>query len=199
MERSAASAQALSNATAEIQEMVARFRIGSDRFERIIAGTRACRDQLRTRLEALADAGVDVFDRTYAPVAGTSPKKYRTGYADRCVTELQPLYDRLVAETDGATFALCVDVNGYAPTHNAKYSRPLTGDAKVDLLESRDKRMFDDTSGLRAARNTRPFLLQTYPRDTGEILNDLSMPIYVRGAHWGALRLGFKPETLLAD
>ena len=198
MERSAVSSQALSGATAQIQEMVARFRIGADRFERILEPTRACRDKLQAKLEALAAAGVDVFDRNYRPVEGTAPLKYRTSYDERAAPELQPLYDRLVAEVDGGTFALCVDVNGYAPTHNARYSRAPTGEAKIDLLESRDKRMFDDPSGLRAARNMRPLLLQTYARDTGEILNDLSMPIVVRGAHWGALRLGFRPETLLA-
>ena len=65
--------------------------------------------------------------------------------------------------------------------------------------DSRDKRMFTDTVGTRAAQNTVRLLLQTYRRDTGEILNDLSMPIHVRGRHWGALRFGFKPEVLLAD
>jgi methyl-accepting chemotaxis protein len=198
MERSAISAQALSHATAEIQEMVARFRIGADRFEEIIAVVRNFRDELQSRLESMGRRGLNVFDRNYVLVEGTSPPKFRTSYDDRCAVELQPLYDRLVAETDGATFALCVDVNGYAPTHNARFSRPLTGDAVVDLAESRDKRMFDDPAGLRAATNARPLLLQTYARDTGEILNDLSMPIHVGGVHWGALRLGFRPETLLA-
>jgi len=198
MQRSAVSAQALSLATAEIQEIVARFHIGADRFEEIIAVVRNFRDELQTRLESMNERGLNVFDRNYVPIEGTSPQKFRTGYAERCAVELQPLYDRLVAETEGATFALCVDVNGYAPTHNAKFSRPVTGDAVVDLAESRDKRIFDDPAGLRAATNARPLLLQTYARDTGEILNDLSMPIHVGGVHWGALRLGFRPETLLA-
>ena len=52
-------------------------------------------------------------------------------------------------------------------------------------------------TGLASGRNQRPFLLQTYRRDTGEILNDLSMPIRLQGRHWGCLRLGFKPELLL--
>jgi methyl-accepting chemotaxis protein len=69
----------------------------------------------------------------------------------------------------------------------------------VDLVNSRDKRMFTDSTGTRGAKNTARLLLQTYRRDTGEILNDLSMPIHVQGRHWGALRFGFKPEILLAD
>ena len=34
-------------------------------------------------------------------------------------------------------------------------------------------------------------------RDTGEILNDLSLPITVDGRHWGALIIGLKPKTLM--
>lgn len=57
--------------------------------------------------------------------------------------------------------------------------------------------MFNNPVESRAARNTEGFLLQTYPRDTGEIVNDLSMPIYVKGQHWGALRFGLTTEALL--
>lgn len=38
-------------------------------------------------------------------------------------------------------------------------------------------------------------LLQTYKRDTGEIMHDLSVPIRIKGRHWGGLRLGYRPET----
>ncbi len=59
------------------------------------------------------------------------------------------------------------------------------------------KRMFNDTVGIRLARNQDPILVQTYVRDTGEVLNDLSVPITVRGRHWGAVRLGFSPDMLM--
>jgi methyl-accepting chemotaxis protein len=35
-------------------------------------------------------------------------------------------------------------------------------------------------------------LLQTYKRDTGEIMHDLSVPIYVQGIHWGGFRMGYQ-------
>jgi methyl-accepting chemotaxis protein len=57
--------------------------------------------------------------------------------------------------------------------------------------------MFTDATGKRGAANLQRFLLQTYRRDTGEILCDLSMPIFLEGRHWGCLRLGFQPEVLL--
>jgi methyl-accepting chemotaxis protein len=197
MERSDTSAKELASATERIEESVARVRIGQGRFEEIIVRTRAYRDQVQAALAAMAQRGVNVFDTDYRPIPDTRPQNYKTGYDHLCEEVLQPLYDRLVAEVPNATFALAVDVNAYAPTHNSRYSRPATGDAQTDLLNSRDKRIFDDPTGSRAARNTNALLLQTYRRDTGEILNDLSMPIHVNGRHWGALRFGFKPEAIL--
>ena len=51
----------------------------------------------------------------------------------------------------------------------------------------------------RRCSHTEPLLLQTYMRDTGEILNDLSMPIYVDGKHWGAFIMGFDPRKMFAE
>jgi methyl-accepting chemotaxis protein len=172
------------------------FRIGRGNLERILLATREYRDRARDRIEAAHRRGIDVFDVAYRPIPGTDPQKYRTCYDQLLERELQPLYDALVGAVPGGTFALCVDVNGYAPTHNAKYSRPPTGDRAADLVQSRDKRIFSDPTGIRAAKSVAALLLQTYRRDTGEVLNDLSLPIHVAGRHWGALRLGFDPRVV---
>jgi methyl-accepting chemotaxis protein len=199
MDQSRAASQELSGATERIQELAGRFRIGQGRFEEILLRVADYRDRCAQQLEAMAARGVNVFDQAYRPVPNTNPPKFKTSYDSLCETELQPLYDQLVAETEGGAFALCIDTKAYAPTHNSKFSKPLTGNHAVDLVNSRDKRMFTDVTGTRGAQNTNRLLLQTYKRDTGEILNDLSMPIHVQGRHWGALRFGFKPEVLLAD
>lgn len=183
--------------TEAMQASVAQFQIGQGALEQVIVRTREFRDRCQERLEALARQQVDVFDRNYRPVPGTDPQKYRTLYDAHCESSLRPLYDQLLEATPGGRFALCVDSNGFAPTHNSRYSRPLSGERQADLQQSRDKRIFADPTGLRAAGNQNPFLLQTYMRDTGEILSDLAMPILVNGRHWGALRLGFDPQVLL--
>jgi methyl-accepting chemotaxis protein len=36
-----------------------------------------------------------------------------------------------------------------------------------------------------------PFLIQTYRRDTGEVVHDISAPIQVCGRHWGGFRIGY--------
>ena len=44
--------------------------------------------------------------------------------------------------------------------------------------------------GQRLAANTAGQLFQTYSRDTGEIVNDISVPVYLGPEHWGAVRIG---------
>ncbi len=199
MKDSRDSSEHLNQSTEKVQELVSRFRVGKGNFDCNMGKVREFRDQIAQAIEALADRGLQVFDQQYRPIPNTTPQKYKTAYDDEFARQMQPLYDRLMEEARGGVFALCVDVNGYGPTHNSKFSRPMTGNATVDVLSSRDKRIFNDVTGLRAARNTQPFLLQTYMRDTGEVLNDLSMPIHIRGRHWGALRVGFDPHGLMGE
>ena len=89
-------------------------------------------------------------------------------------------------------YAAEVDFNGYLPTHNKCFSKPVTGNYEIDMMQSRTKRMFSDATSMRCSQHTDKFLLQTNRRDTGEIMHDLSVPIYVQGKHWGCFRVGFK-------
>ena len=193
------SSSELAAATDRIKELVARFKIGKGAYEQIIEQAILAREQCKNILLQALDNGHDIFDEAYKPVPNSNPQKYSTCYDKAVERQLQNAYDQLVANVPGSVFSLCVDRKGYAPTHNSKYSRPLTGDLKKDLVESRDKRMFSDPVGLRAAQNLSPWLLQTYRRDTGEVLNELSLPIEINGRHWGGLRLGFSPELLIKD
>ena len=193
------SSSELAAATDRIKELVARFKIGKGAYEQIIEQAIAAREQCKQILVDAMASGHDIFDEAYRPIPNSNPQKYSTCYDKAVERQLQGAYDQLVARVPGSVFSLCVDRKGYAPTHNSKYSRPLTGDLKKDLLESRDKRMFSDPVGLRAAQNLMPWLLQTYRRDTGEVLNDLSLPIEINGKHWGGIRLGFSPELLIRD
>ncbi|WP_305046687.1 methyl-accepting chemotaxis protein [Geoalkalibacter sp.] len=186
----------LKHTTESLLEVVAGYRTGEGALEDMIARAAAFRDQATRSLEQLLAQGYDLFDTRYQPVPGTNPQKYRTGYDEAFALSLQPLFDQVLNELPGGAFAICVDRNGYAPTHNSRYARPLTGDPQTDLANSRDKRLFKDPTGLRAAQNDKPLLLQTYMRDTGEVLCDLSLPILIGGRPWGSARLGFKPQAL---
>ncbi len=92
------------------------------------------------------------------------------------------------------TYAIACDTKGYVPTHNKRYSQPLTGDETRDMAGNRTKRIFADPVGKRCGEHEAPFLLQTYRRDTGEIMHDISSPIYVKGRHWGGFRIGYRTD-----
>jgi methyl-accepting chemotaxis protein len=53
-------------------------------------------------------------------------------------------------------YAISIDRNGYVPTHNRKFSQPLTGNEKVDFVNNRSKRLFDDPVGKRCGRTSSP-------------------------------------------
>ena len=152
---------------------------------------------MQAKILELAGRGINVFDREYRPVPHTDPQKHLTSYSEAFGRELQAIFD--AARSDlGSTYAVALDVNGYLAIHHSGVSEPMTGDPKVDLLKSRHQRIFFNVeTEKRRARNTETFLLQTYMRDTGEILNDLSMPITIQGRHWGAIVTGFVPDRFL--
>ncbi|MES2354814.1 MAG: methyl-accepting chemotaxis protein [Pseudomonadota bacterium] len=191
-------AQDLRESTEAVQGHLARYRTGDSAFDDLIDLTEKFRDDVAAALKRYAEKGHNVFDQDYREIRGSDPKRYTTVYDDIVEKELRELND-LYLENAVTTlvYSLSVDVNGYAPAHNSMFSNPANGDREHDLRWARNKRIFNDTVGLRLARNTKPSLFQTYLRDTGEVLNDLSMPVIVDGRHWGAVRIGFKPDVVL--
>ena len=135
-----------------------------------------------------------LFDTFYIPIPNTNPQKYKTQYDDITDKRLRIILDKYLEMDQRLLFVIAVDRNGYLPTHNSKYSRPLTDDQDYNTKNNRTKRLFNDRTGLAAARNKEEYLLQKYERDTGESFYDLSVPIFLKDKHWGAIRIGFKKE-----
>ncbi|MFH0783487.1 MAG: chemotaxis protein [Pseudomonadota bacterium] len=156
----------------------------------------ACRDEATAEFQKLLAAKrltpSQLFDTFYIPIANTSPQKFTTQYDKITEMPLKVILDKYVEKDSRILFVVAVDKNGYLPTHNSKYSMPLTSDPDYNTKYSREKRLFNDRTGLAAAKNTQPFLLQKYSRDTGEELFDLSVPIFINDKHWGAIRIGYK-------
>ena len=137
----------------------------------------------------------DLFDRHYQPVANTHPVKFRTRF-DRYTDQVLPaIQEPLLRRHEGLVFAIACTPQGYVPTHNQAFSQPLTGDVARDTLGNRTKRKFDDRTGVRCGSHEQAVLLQTYTRDTGELMHDLSVPIHIKGRHWGGFRLGYTPQS----
>ena len=176
----------------------------------------------------LIDRFARLFDVSRADPSGFSPSKYHTAYdalVDRAMMERM---DAVLAAEPKLTFALPFDLNAWAPAHNSVFSQDITGDPAKDLGGNRTKRFFLESGALtRASRmelgvdlpgealtraqitaagarlrepahDHRPFLLQTYARDTGAVLTTLSVPLYVHGQRYGCVCLGWDPERLRA-
>lgn len=137
----------------------------------------------------------DLFNFDYQKVANTNPQKYTTRFDKFTDNVLPQIQEPILEQHRFIIFAGAVDKNGYFPTHNKKFSHPMTGNYEEDLVKSRTKRLFNDPTGIRCAQNQESFLLQTYKRDTGEVMHDLSSPIFVNKKHWGGLRIGYKADT----
>lgn len=187
--------------TEETQELLSRFIIGYGGFERMIQTGRHWAQETLEAMQTLQSEGVNLFDHNYRRTnKGQQPEKFDCNYTSRFEQVLQPLFDRFVSERPEFIYAIAVDRNGYAPAHHARVSKPVTGNFEVDNLQSRHRRIFaGNRAEKRRASHTSPFLLQTFVRDTGEVLNDLSIPLYLNGQHWGALIMGFDPQQLLQD
>lgn len=160
---------------------------------------KAARDVGKLFEQAIASGQISeaaLFDRNYKAIPNTNPPKHTTtfdAFTDRVLPALQ---EKILEQMPQLAYAGAVDNNGYFPTHNRKFSKPLTGDYETDLVNNRTKRIFNDRTGARCGSNTKPFLLQTYKRDTGEVMHDLSAPIHVNGRHWGGFRIGYRSAAV---
>lgn len=165
---------------------------------RMFVVARAAADAVQTVFEQAVAQGVisqsDLLSQEHEPILGTNPPKYTSrfdAFTDRVLPAIQ---EKVLAAHPQLVFAICTNKRGYVPTHNDKFAKPLTGRYEVDLVNSRSKRIFSDRTGSRCGSHTQKMLLQTYKRDTGEIMHDLSVPIRLAGMHWGGFRMGYKAD-----
>ena len=155
--------------------------------------------QISQGLEAAIKRGQitqsQLFDTDYIPVPGSNPVQVTSRATPFLDNFLPSFQEPVLMHDNGIVFCASVDTNGYLPVHNAKFSQPQTSDVVWNTANSRNRRIFDDRVGLKAGRNTAPFLLQVYRRDMGggifRVMKDLSAPIHVNAKHWGGLRLAY--------
>jgi methyl-accepting chemotaxis protein len=196
MDSSEKTAQTLSTATESVQELVSRFKIGRGAFDFNVEQAHRFQSAICAKFEELLKSGVNIWDQSYRPVGNTRPQKYEVSYLRAFEQQVQPILESSLAALQGGIFAIVIDSKGYAPIHNTKFSKPLTGDNAADLVGNRTRRIWDDSTGQRSAKNTLPLLLQTYARDTGEILSEIDMPIVIGGRQWGNVRVGCDSRVL---
>jgi methyl-accepting chemotaxis protein len=139
-----------------------------------------------------------LFDERYREIPGSNPKQYLTDYVAFTDRVLPPIQDPLQRSDPRIVFCVAWARGGYLPTHNPNYRQPQGRDPVWNAAHCRNRRLFKDRAVQKVARNTKPFLLQTYRRDMGGgnfvLMKDLSAPVWVRSKHWGAFRVGYRHQ-----
>jgi methyl-accepting chemotaxis protein len=152
------------------------------------------------------------------------PPKYGSTYDAMIDEELCDLLDRNADRNPILTGMCILDNNAFHVGYSRAGRAALTGSRIVDRANNRIKRIFDDRTALRCARvglseregppglldshmlelsenrrsatSRRPYLLQSYARDTGEVFNDLSVALYVQDRHYGALSIAYHAHVV---
>ena len=196
MQKSAEAFGQFSEVVEQIYGTVGKFSVGNY-HDQIKAYVKELHDGVQQVIAEALQRGTiseaDLFDRAYKPYPQkTEPPKFTTRFDSFFDRAVSPLQETIVNRDSNVLYAICFDDKAYVPTHNQRYSKPLTGNPEQDRNNNRTKRIFSDHTGSRCAANLDGILLQTYRRDTGEILNDISLPVYINGRHWGGIRVGYK-------
>ncbi len=192
--------EALGAGAGALHDCVGLFRLPPDplrepRHARALELAREASESIGATLEeALAQGWIDedsLFSRDYTAIEGVEPAKYETPFDALCDELLPSLQEPVAAAHPWIVFAICANPDGYVPTHNDRFCQPLTGDRARDLVGNRTKRIFSDRVGRSVGAHTDPYRLQVYRRDTGQIMFDMSVPVFVGGRHWGGFRVGY--------
>lgn len=138
-----------------------------------------------------------LFARLYFPLPKTDPRKagpqqFATPYTPLADRDLSAPQEKALARVALLQYAILTDINGYVPVHNNRFAQALTGNSEQDYINNRTKRMLGDNASLSAARSETRYSIQRVKLETGDVIYDLSVPVNVRGKHWGCARIGYR-------
>ena len=166
---------------------------------RFIAHVASVAARFAARLEDALTGGeiaeADLFATAYRAVPGTDPVQHlapHTAFVDRAAPAI---IEPALAFDPAIVYLIPADRTGYVATHNARFSKPQGDDPAWNAAHSRNHKIFDDRVGRKCGANRAAFLLQIYRRDLGAegfvMMKDASVPVMVRGRHWGCIRMGY--------
>ncbi len=157
--------------------------------------SRRCGETIEKWLSAGEVTEDRLWSALYYPIERTDPPKFNTDWDRLSDRDILPLEEAALAKSSAIVYVVLTDRNGYVPSHNTRYSQTLTGNVSVDWTGNRTKRIFNNHVEIAASRSAAPYIFQKYARDNGEVLEDLGVPVMVRGKQFGAIRLGFRPAA----
>ena len=141
--------------TAALARALDRWHRGDDALiETVQAAARQISGLLDDTIDNGGISAEVVFSTAYQPIAGTDPQQYLTGYTELFDRLLPTIQEAVLQKEQRIDFCVTVDRNGYLPTHNLKYSQPQRpGEAAWNVANCRNRRIFDDFTGIAAARS----------------------------------------------
>ncbi|WP_096703504.1 Tar ligand binding domain-containing protein [Magnetospirillum sp. 15-1] len=166
----------------------------------IAAAQKAAADVAQAFEQAISAGRISLaalFESEYSPVPDTDPQQMLAPHTDLADQVVPGIIEPVLASNPRGVFCCAADRNGYVATHNKIYSQPQRpGETAWNTANCRNRRMFDDRTGILAVRNIKEYLAQTYARDMGGgnfvVLKEIDCPIIVGKRHWGAIRYGIK-------
>ena len=165
-------------------------------IDAVMAMAKECGDYLESGVLNGQVASADLFSTQYKKDPRTNPITYLARYSHFVEPFLPAFLERAMAVSSKAVLAVVTDRKGYVPQNIRKFCQPYSQDPVWNQANCRYRRFFDGRTEMAAIRSQKKFLLQTYRRDMGGgrflIMKHLSAPIFVNGAHWGALRMGLE-------
>lgn len=170
------------------------------RYEPLIERVKAAaRDVSEAFEDGLATAEVtmdELITTEYRPIDGTNPVQYDTAALAFYERVLPPILDEHRSGDPTPLFVLPQDRNAFCPVHHPELSKPQrAGMVDWNDLNSRNRRLLDRWQTLIGARNANPHNIRVYIRhqpDGAAIpILMISCPVFLKGALWGNVQMGF--------
>ncbi len=158
-------------------------------------GAKILGEVIEKELDKAAFSEKDIFDTEYVPIPGYDPPKFRTKYdafLDKLILGLQDNFLRI----QGIQYAIAVDQNGYLSTGDTARGEFTIDPGEKDRIGGRTKCILKDEVSLNVTKNNTEGFLQVYNNLAGEIMWDISSPIFVKNKRWGAFRIGYSLEAM---
>lgn len=189
---------ALRRVSESVENGMARLRTGcdADRFRELAEGT--AQETARVLEDLLAEGRLStrqLFEPTYRAHSDGRADRFESEASGLLVERVGPLLEAAYRRAgDAAIFLTLMDRRGLMidiqMTDRDEYRIAGEGDSRRSRLGT----LREDPVTLAAVRNREPFLFQVYTGRSGLTMHEVSVPIHVGERHFGAVRLGFRPE-----
>ncbi len=160
------------------------------------------RDKIaRSTVMAMNEGQLDeqsIFDCHYRLIEASDPERFETSlkpWADRV---WRPILDQVSLVDSRIVAAVCLDRNGYLPTHMSDTSRTPTGNQAHDTQFCRDGRRFDLPINHKAFDCEDDYMMSVY-RHEGDgrehrIVRSVYVPLHFCGKRWGNFQISYVDE-----